>query len=182
MDEQATVCLLNDSFPPLIDGVVNAVMNYAKVLPASGFSPVVVTPDHPDADDSGLPYPVIRYPSIDFRDKTGYMAGVPFSPEIVRKLEGRKISVLHSHCPIASTILARELRSPDTMHRAGPLYAPITTPSVSMPLTFSGLSAIFIIAPSGSVSTSSDLILSILEASSTVRIPEVTAAAYSPLL
>ena len=111
MDEQATVCLLNDSFPPLIDGVVNAVMNYAKVLPASGFSPVVVTPDHPDADDSGLPYPVIRYPSIDFRDKTGYMAGVPFSPEIVRKLEGRKISVLHSHCPIASTILARELRS-----------------------------------------------------------------------
>ena len=51
-----------------------------------------------------------------------------------------------------------------------------------MPLTFPGLSAILIIAPSGSVSTSSDLILSILEASSTVRIPEITAAAYSPLL
>lgn len=112
MDNSSTVCLLNDSFPPLIDGVVNAVMNYADALPAAGFSPIVITPDHPQAEDSLLPYPVIRYPSIDFRDKTGgYMAGIPFSPDIARQLEGRKIAVLHSHCPIASTILARELRS-----------------------------------------------------------------------
>lgn len=112
MDSLSTVCLLNDSFPPLIDGVVNAVMNYADALPAAGFSPIVITPDHPQAEDSLLPYPVIRYPSIDFRDKTGgYMAGIPFSPDIARKLEGRQVSVIHSHCPIASTILARELRS-----------------------------------------------------------------------
>lgn len=112
MDHLSTVCLLNDSFPPLIDGVVNAVMNYADALPASGFSPFVVTPDHPQAEDNLLPYPVIRYPSIDFRDKTGgYMAGIPFSPDIARHLEDRKVAVLHSHCPIVSTILARELRS-----------------------------------------------------------------------
>ena len=112
MDSLSNVCLLNDSFPPLIDGVVNAVMNYADALPAAGFSPIVITPDHPQAEDSRLPYPVIRYPSIDFRAKTGgYMAGIPFSPEIARQLEGRQVSVIHSHCPIASTILARELRS-----------------------------------------------------------------------
>ena len=112
MDSLSNVCLLNDSFPPLIDGVVNAVMNYAEALPAAGFSPIVITPDHPQADDSLFPYPVIRYPSIDFRAKTGgYMAGIPFSPDIARQLEGRQVSVIHSHCPIASTILARELRS-----------------------------------------------------------------------
>lgn len=110
MDETSTVCLLNDSFPPVIDGVANAVMNYAKTLPACGFSPVVITPSYPQSDDSAFPYPVIRYPSLDFRDRTGYMAGIPFSPDITRQLGSRKISILHSHCPIASTILGRELR------------------------------------------------------------------------
>jgi len=28
--EYDEICLLNDSFPPLIDGVANAVVNYAK--------------------------------------------------------------------------------------------------------------------------------------------------------
>lgn len=111
MNNNPTVCLLNDSFPPLIDGVANAVKNYAENLPTFGFDPVVITPAHPDAEDTGRPYSVVRYPSIDLRNKTGYMAGIPFSPELVRQLEGRKISILHSHCPIASTILARELRS-----------------------------------------------------------------------
>ena len=30
--EKFNVCLLNDSFPPLIDGVANAVVNYADIL------------------------------------------------------------------------------------------------------------------------------------------------------
>ena len=29
MREKTGICLLNDSFPPLIDGVANAVVNYA---------------------------------------------------------------------------------------------------------------------------------------------------------
>ena len=28
--DKRTICLLNDSFPPEIDGVANAVVNYAK--------------------------------------------------------------------------------------------------------------------------------------------------------
>ena len=105
-----TVCLLNDSFPPLIDGVANAVLNYARHLPDSGLSPVVITPDHPQANDSGYPYPVARYPSIDTRKKLGYLAGVPFSPETVNRLSGANVALLHSHCPIMSTLMARQLR------------------------------------------------------------------------
>ena len=32
MSEKTGICLLNDSFPPLIDGVANAVVNYAQRL------------------------------------------------------------------------------------------------------------------------------------------------------
>ena len=110
MESQQTICLLNDSFPPFIDGVANAVMNNAKYIEENGSKAMVITPDHPEADDSGFSYPVVRYPSIDLRSKTGYMAGVPFSPEIAHRLDRENVAVLHSHCPIVSTLLARQLR------------------------------------------------------------------------
>ena len=74
------VVLLNDSFPPLIDGVANTVVNYADVLTKNGDKAIVVTPEYPDADDSGYPYSVVRYPGIDIRKSAGYIAGIPFSP------------------------------------------------------------------------------------------------------
>ena len=43
------VCLFNDSFPPVIDGVANTVMNYARILTESGKAEVLVgTPRYPD--------------------------------------------------------------------------------------------------------------------------------------
>ena len=56
MTQTATICLLNDSFPPLIDGVANAVKNYAQVISDSGFDSVVITPAHPDSSDEDYPY------------------------------------------------------------------------------------------------------------------------------
>lgn len=110
MKQPSTICLLNDSFPPLIDGVSNAVTNYAHVLRNSGQNPVVITPSHPDARDEAYPFPVIRYPSLDMRKMTGYMAGIPFSPAAAQQLEKTPPAILHSHCPIMSTLLARQLR------------------------------------------------------------------------
>jgi hypothetical protein len=72
------ICLLNDSFPPVIDGVANTVVNYARVIKENGYDVSVVTPECPGCDDSGFDYPVIRYPSIDLRDTIGYTAGNPF--------------------------------------------------------------------------------------------------------
>ena len=111
MEPNQTICLLNDSFPPLIDGVANAVKNYAQVITDSGGEAVVITPAHPESSDEAFPYPIIRYPSLDFRKITGgYMAGIPFSPDIARALQGKNVALLHAHCPIISTVLARELR------------------------------------------------------------------------
>lgn len=110
MSDKHTICLLNDSFPPVIDGVANAVVNYAKNIEAHHGHAVVATPSVPGAEDVGYDFPVIRYPSIDTRKLVGYVAGYPFSPETARRLQDEHTALLHTHCPVSSTALARELR------------------------------------------------------------------------
>ena len=104
------VCLINDSFPPAIDGVANAVVNYGQIITAQQGRAAVVTPYYPDADDSVFPFPVLRYPSVDVTKLVGYRAGMPFSPELMQRLEKAHFDIIHSHCPITSTMVARSLR------------------------------------------------------------------------
>ena len=110
MSERHTIALLNDSFPPMIDGVANAVVNYAKNIESHHGHAVVATPSVPGASDEGYEFPVLRYPSIDTRKLVGYVAGYPFSPETARRLQDERAALLHTHCPIASAMLARSLR------------------------------------------------------------------------
>ena len=77
---------------------------------AKPVSITVATPAVPGADDSTFPFPVLRYPSFDTRKKLGYVSGRPFSPELAARLQKEGVGVLHTHCPIVSTFLARELR------------------------------------------------------------------------
>ena len=109
MPDSLRVCLLNDSFPPVVDGVANAVLNYARCLSENGDSPVVGTPEYPDAADD-YPFPVIRYPSVDTSKMVGYRAGNPFDLAVVNALSDTAPDIIHTHCPVASTILARILR------------------------------------------------------------------------
>lgn len=103
------VCLLNDSFPPLIDGVSNAVVNYAGIIQKNYGTSFVGTPKYPKVKDD-YPFDVIRYPSIDVTKLTGYRAGYPFSISAINKMTKHKFDIIHSHCPMASTYLARTLR------------------------------------------------------------------------
>lgn len=109
MSDRHTIALLNDSFPPIIDGVANAVANYAAVIEKNHGHSVVITPHMPGTDDSRLGYPVVRYPSIDTRKQIGYMTGYPFSPDAARAVEKENVELLHTHCPITSCLLARSL-------------------------------------------------------------------------
>lgn len=108
--EKLNVCLLNDSFPPEIDGVANAVTNYAGIISKSYGNAAVVTPFHPKASDEEFAFPVVRYPSIDLTKQVGYYAGLPFSPDTMRKLTEQGFDIIHTHCPITSTVIARMLR------------------------------------------------------------------------
>ena len=106
------ICLLNDSFPPVIDGVVNVVMNYADCLVRDHQAGVVVgTPKYPDADYDHYPYPVVAYPSLDTAAvASGYRAGNPFAGKAIAELAAHHPDIIHSHCPASSTIIARLLR------------------------------------------------------------------------
>ncbi len=106
------ICLLNDSFPPVIDGVANVVMNYGSVLTGElGASVVVGTPRYPNVTYEGYPYRVIPYPSFDTTDFIkGYRTGNPLAIREIAQMAESGPDIIHTHCPAASTIMARILR------------------------------------------------------------------------
>ncbi len=103
------VCLLNDSFPPLIDGVANAVINYANTIQHQLGRATVVTPSFPGYTDE-YDFPVVRYSSVDTLKQFGYRTGYPFSSSMLENLKESNFDIIHSHCPFASTVLGRTLR------------------------------------------------------------------------
>ncbi|MBE6877191.1 MAG: glycosyltransferase family 4 protein [Ruminococcus sp.] len=107
------VCLLNDSFPPIIDGVATAVTNYANIMTASGRARVLVgTPRYPNADYSGYPYTVVPYQSFDLPDiADGYRAGNPLSVKSVSEMTKFDPDIIHVHCPAVSAVMGRILRN-----------------------------------------------------------------------
>ena len=111
MSTDIKVCLLNDSFPPVIDGVSNAVFNYATIIQKNYGNAVVATPLYPGVKDN-YDFPVQRYPSVNLRLKAlrGYRAGYPFDLVTLHRLQAMDLNLIHSHCPVASTVLARTLR------------------------------------------------------------------------
>lgn len=107
--DNLSVCLLNDSFPPVIDGVANAVLNYASMIQDQLGSAVVGVPDYPGTTDN-YPFPVVRYPSFDTTKIVGYRAGYPFSTRAMDALADFSPQIIHTHCPVMSTVMARALR------------------------------------------------------------------------
>lgn len=112
--EKLNVCLLNDSFPPTIDGVANAVFNYANIIDEYLGVPTVVTPYYPDVVDN-YSYDVIRYPSLDTRKFFGYRAGVPIADEPFNRVLNSRPDIIHSHCPFVSTVIARAMQRIDNV-------------------------------------------------------------------
>lgn len=106
------VCLLNDSFPPVIDGVANVVKNYADIMTEKELANVIVgTPKYHDGDYKNYPYPVIPYQSFKVKNMAnGYRAGNPFCLSKLNKFVEFEPDIIHSHCPFASTVLARLVR------------------------------------------------------------------------
>ena len=78
------ICLLNDSFPPVLDGVANVVTNYAeRLLENHGAEVVVGTPRYPKTDYSVYPYRVVPFQSFDTSAFfSGYRTGNPFSAKL----------------------------------------------------------------------------------------------------
>jgi glycosyltransferase involved in cell wall biosynthesis len=99
-----SIGLFNDSFPPLIDGVAQTVKNYAENLNEKDCTVTVVTPDYRGVEDN-YDFEVFRYPSIPVGSLIGYRMGVPFDPETLLRLRGKKFDLMHIHSPFASSVL-----------------------------------------------------------------------------
>lgn len=98
----------NDSFPPTIDGVAQAVKNYATFMQKNHCDVTVVTPKYKNVIDD-YPFDVYRYVSIPLNKRIGYRAGVPFNPETIRRLRNKHFDLMHVHAPFASSMLVRNL-------------------------------------------------------------------------
>ncbi len=68
------------SFPPTIDGVAQAVKNYADVLHRNHCDVTVVTPRDKGVRDE-YPFEVFRYQSIPLDHRIGYRAEIPSIPK-----------------------------------------------------------------------------------------------------
>ena len=108
MDNTINVCLLNDSFPPVIDGVANAVLNYARVIHGNLGNAVVVAPRYPGGQ-CDYPFPIVYYPSVKTPKTAGYRMGVPI-PGIIREIREYPVNLIHCHCPFVSSIISKALR------------------------------------------------------------------------
>jgi len=67
--------LFNDSFPPILDGVTQTVVNYACHLKEMELEPIVVTPKNPQ--NYPTDYQVLRYFSLPIRNRQPYRYGYP---------------------------------------------------------------------------------------------------------
>lgn len=93
--------IFNDSFPPIIDGVTQTVLNYADKLMGFNENVCVVTPYNPVKVE--VPYEVIRYFSLPIRSRKPYRYGYPkLDPFIWKRLRLTDFKIIHSHSPFAA--------------------------------------------------------------------------------
>ncbi|MBR0385179.1 MAG: glycosyltransferase, partial [Erysipelotrichaceae bacterium] len=109
MKEELNVCLVNDSFPPAIDGVANAVFNYASIIEKKYGHAIVSTPAYPGIIDN-YDFEVMRYPSLNTIGLVGYRAGMPLDIRYLSEFRNKNVDIIHSHCPVASNFMARLMR------------------------------------------------------------------------
>jgi hypothetical protein len=86
--------------PPVIDGVSNAVLNYAEIINAKIRQGCGCDTEIPGSERQ-LCLSRDTYPSIGINSKPlkSYRAGYPFDPAALRRLESMRFDIIHSHCP-----------------------------------------------------------------------------------
>lgn len=99
-EKKITIGLFNDTFYPMIDGVVSVVNNYARYL--SKYANVIVfVPNIPNSnfDDSTLPYKVVRCKSINipYGDYSWPLPNI--DKKFLKELYSYHLDIVHIHSP-----------------------------------------------------------------------------------
>lgn len=101
------VGIMNDCFPPTLDGTATTTLNYANIINEKFGESMVITPRVPGVKDVGYPYEVYRYKSFPLSYKDEYRFGWPFKQEFREHVREKKLDILHYHCPFASAHFAK---------------------------------------------------------------------------
>lgn len=102
--------LLNDCFPPIMDGVAVATSNYAYWLQKKNGNVCVITPQVPNSLLYNYEYPVFRYFSLPVPKRKPYRMGLPGIDYAFWKKIGKiPFELLHAHCPFSSGVIARRI-------------------------------------------------------------------------
>lgn len=90
----------NDTYFPVVDGVVQTVHNYAELMNKTGYCCVVTPrPLKNTYDDSTLGYDVFRTSSINFPIAEYSIASPRFDSKIRKIINNRNIQIFHAHSP-----------------------------------------------------------------------------------
>ncbi|NMP36581.1 MAG: glycosyltransferase family 4 protein [Clostridiales bacterium] len=106
--EKLKVGIFNDSFPPVIDGVSQVLVNYGKILTEKGCKVTVVTPRYKGAVYN-YPYEVMTYTSFNPGERIGYRVGIPFGPKKIAEARNKNFDIMHIHAPLASSVMVRNV-------------------------------------------------------------------------
>lgn len=99
-DRPLNICLVLDTYFPIIDGVVRTVDQYAREMTKLGHKVLVVVPDLGGNDDSKLPYEVYRMPLMKLRS-IPFDTVKPFMNRKIKKyFKSRNFDVIHCHSPM----------------------------------------------------------------------------------
>lgn len=108
MNRKMNVGIFVDSFYPVIDGVSQVVNNYCTYLNKyDDVNVTLVTPRYPNGDYGKYEYKVYPYMSFGSNAKVSYRVGWPFVPKIIKDVTAMDFDIIHIHCPLCSSELAR---------------------------------------------------------------------------
>lgn len=102
MKEKITIGIFNDSFYPMIDGVVTVIDNYAKRL-IKYANVIVFVPKYTGRfyDDSTLPYKVVRCNSIKIPFLDYSLPTPKIDYQFKKELEKYHLDIVHIHSPFS---------------------------------------------------------------------------------
>ncbi len=100
------VGLMNDAFPPTLDGTCTTILNYATTIQEKLGRSVVITPRVPGVVDN-YPFEVYRYDSFSFSYRDEYRVGWPFRHALRERVAAMDLDILHFHTPLASAVFGR---------------------------------------------------------------------------
>lgn len=104
-----TIGQFNESFPPVLDGVAHVVVNYAYWMNRKYGRCVVVTPEHPEAQDD-YDFEVYRYSSVKVPTRNEYRVGLPqMDGPFWHGLKKIPFDIVHAHSPFGSGFSARSI-------------------------------------------------------------------------